>query len=564
MQQKPSTHGLQDAASLAMSALLARLDLSQGARPFFWVDFRSQPAQAQHSYWDYCDIAARFVDGLVLARAMTGRQDAADEEVQLRNFLWAQQDPFDGLFYNPEPDTSAGAEKSKYLPDQQMTAAARHVDLFCQRAPLLAMTTLLASGDDSVRPRLRALVRGLRSIAERGAPYGAPSDEYRFPTYRWALRPRQQWFNGANVPERWLGYRYAVLTGLPRYAQLSGDEAALDLANGLARYYMRHGDVPADGRFRANTHSGGVLPSAVGIARLGLLTGDAEMIAWAQRVYAWVREQTPDFGFMADGLGLDGFFAGTCETCGLADLQHLAILLAEAGLGDYWDDVERVARNQLIENQYRDEAALQAALPGLTPEVRAMLHGGFECAAHPNHLLTWDGAEGCCIGGGLRALYLTWRAAVSETADETRVNMGISRATPHAQITALEPWAGRIEVKVNEPRIVSIRVPGHADLREVRTLVGGADARVMWNGRYVRFEGLQAGQVAAIEYPLREDSREYAIAGQTYRGTWRGHTMIEIDPPGERYPIYQRRAWADASPVTSPAPPASVATVALW
>lgn len=29
---------LQNAASLAMSALLARLDLTMGARPFFWVD----------------------------------------------------------------------------------------------------------------------------------------------------------------------------------------------------------------------------------------------------------------------------------------------------------------------------------------------------------------------------------------------------------------------------------------------------------------------------------------------------------------------------------------------
>src|SRR4029450_13811073 len=44
---------LQSAASLAMSALLARLDLSQGGRPFFWVDFRHEPPQPSHSHWDY-------------------------------------------------------------------------------------------------------------------------------------------------------------------------------------------------------------------------------------------------------------------------------------------------------------------------------------------------------------------------------------------------------------------------------------------------------------------------------------------------------------------------------
>src|SRR5262245_58130845 len=92
-------HWLQNAASLAMSALLARLDHAREARPFFWIDLRQQPPQASHSYWDRCDIAGRFVDGLVLARQMTGRRDEAESELLLRDFLWAQQDPQDGLFY---------------------------------------------------------------------------------------------------------------------------------------------------------------------------------------------------------------------------------------------------------------------------------------------------------------------------------------------------------------------------------------------------------------------------------------------------------------------------------
>ncbi|MBM3278587.1 MAG: hypothetical protein FJY95_10990 [Candidatus Handelsmanbacteria bacterium] len=82
---------------------------------------------------------------------------------------------------------------------------------------------------------------------------------------------------------------------------------AIDLALLIARYYMKHGDVPPDGRFRADTHSGGVLPVSAGVARLGLAFGQRELVEWAHRVYLWTRENTPDFGFLRDGVGLEGF-----------------------------------------------------------------------------------------------------------------------------------------------------------------------------------------------------------------------------------------------------------------
>jgi hypothetical protein len=538
----PADHMLQDATRLALAALLARLDPDQHARPWFWVDFRKGPQEA-HSYWDYCDIAGRYVDGLALGRIVTADlppdRDALEAEERLREFLWAQQDPADGLFYNPEDDVT-GSEMSKYLLNPSASERPRHVDMFCQRAPLLAMTTLLAAGDTSLRARIYHMIRGLANIAEYHG------DEARFASYRWAPTVRPEWMQGTGAPEKWQGYRYALLTALARYVELTGDPAATDLALRLARWYIRHGDVPPDGRFRGNTHSGGILPTAVGIARLAACQGDADMLAWANRVYLWVAEQTPDFGFLADGLGLDGFFSGTSETCALTDYIHLALLLTEAGAGEYWDDIERISRNQLIENQYRDPVMLRAAFPGITERVLNMLYGGFECAAYPNSLLTWDGAEGCCIGGGLRALYLTWRAGVTEDEHAVRVNLGFSQETGAAAITGFEPWEGRVEVRLHAPRAVLIRAPGYAAAGEMAAWVDGRPVQAGWDGRYVRFPGLAAGQTAAITYPLGEATRDYRIAGHDYRGTWRGNTLVGIDPPGSRYPTYQRRSLIDA------------------
>ncbi|MHB0856253.1 MAG: hypothetical protein ACYC5M_01620 [Anaerolineae bacterium] len=517
-----------------MSALIARLDMERAARPFFWVDYRSTPPTASHSYWDHCDIAGRYVDGLVLARALTGREDAVEEELALREYLWAQQDPVDGLFYNPEHEESSDAEVSKYIPDGTQATRPRHVDLFCQRAPLLALATLLAAGDESARPRLQQMVRGLIRISCR------EGDEVSFPTWRWSPTVKPEWHAGATAPEKWLGYRYALLTGLARYVELTGDPEAADLAMGLARWYMRHGDVPYDGCFAGNTHSGGILPATVGIARLGVWAGEREMVAWADRVYTWVRSQTPEFGFLVDGLGQEGFFASTCETCGLADLLHLAIVLSESGVGDYWDDIERYARNQLIENQYSDAAALREALPGVSDRVHAMLWGGYECAAHPNSLLTWNGAEGCCIGGGIRALYLVWRAAVQERGEETRVRMGLSRETPHVQVVGEEPWAGRITIRLASPRRLLVRVPDHAALDAVRVSADEASVPTRFEGRYLVLEGLRAGQEAVVGYPLRDETHGYHIGEQDYIGRWRGNTMMDIEPKGGRYPTYCR------------------------
>jgi hypothetical protein len=540
---------LQAAASSALSCLIARLDSQLGARPYFWIDIRENPPGAHHSYWDSTDIAGRFVDGFILGRLITNRADHHYEEEQLRTLLFEQQGSPDGLFWNWEDVQPSNAEMSKYAPDAGVLTAQRHVDMFCQRSPLLAMTSMLAMGDESVTPRIRQMIGGLRSIAQQDG------DEWRFPTYRWAPVVRPAWIHGESVPERWLGYRYALLTGLARYVQLTGDPPASELALGLARHYMRYGDVPLDGRYAANTHSGGVLPVAVGVARLGIWASDAEMVDWSRRVLDWTLQSIPEFGFLFDGLGLDGFFSTTCETCGLADLVHLALLLTEAGAGDYWDAIERIVRNQLLENQLRDSGKLRALFPGIEEPVLAMMHGGFECAAYPNRLLNYTGVEGCCIGGGLRALYLAWRAAVTEVDGQSSINLGFSRSTPFVEVIGHEPWRGRIDVRVRTPRRVRVRLPGGADPHQAMLQVDGRAVEEAWEGRYAVFDRLNPGQTASLIYPLAESDRNYWIGDAEYVGSWRGNTMLEISPRGGGYAIYDRRSVLQLDPLVSAALP---------
>jgi len=551
-----TTNWLSDSASMAMDAMLARLDMERGARPYFWIDYQSQPPRAQHSYWDTCDIAGRFVDGLALARILTGRQDGRAAEEMLRTFLWAQQDPTNGLFFNPDDEhESTNAEMSKYIPAAGVMTSARHADMFCQRGPMLAMITLMQLGDDSMRARLSKMVHGLRAIAVR------EDDELRFASYRWAEAIRPEWIAPQSVPEKWTGYRYASLTALARYVELTRDPVAVELALGLATHYMRRGEVPPDGRYRCNTHSGGVLPTAAGIARLGAALGRSDLIQWAERVYLWTRANMTDFGFLPDGLGLDGFFAGTCETCALADFVHLAVVLSECGAGEYWDDVERLVRNQLLANQYTDVDAIRRAFPGVTDDVLAMLRGGFECAARPNDLFNWAGAEACCIGGGVRALYLAWRAAIETRDGETSVRMGVTRQTNAAIVTAYAPWDGRIDVQSLRTQRIRVRIPEGVAASSVRIFVDGRPAHHRSSGRWIVVDDVGQGRVVTASFELQRAARAYRVADVDYQADWLGDTIVAMRPPGVRHPTYRR----DVRTFTESAPPSpTMHSPPLW
>jgi hypothetical protein len=273
------------------------------------------------------------------------------------------------------------------------------------------------------------------------------------------------------------------------------------------------------------------------------------MVDWSQRVLDWTIQNTPEFGFLLDGLGLDGFFSTTCETCGLADLIHLALLLTESHVGDYWDTIERIARNQLMENQLRDAARLRSLFPAIEEPVLAMMHGGFECAAYPNRLLNYTGVEACCIGGGLRALYLAWRAAVTETESQSSVNMGFSRSTPYIQVIGHEPWRGRIDVRALATRRICVRLPGGVLQHEATLQVDGRAVEPVWEGQYAVLDRLDPGQVATLTYPIVEFERDYQILGSKFVGSWRGNTMLQISPQADGYSTYHRHGLLRQEPL---------------
>jgi hypothetical protein len=541
MMDRPATYFWQEAAMSAMSAIAARVDHNRGGQPYFWLNLKTDPPRLEHQSWDYCDMSGRWVDGLLLGRLMTGAQQFEAVEQTLRSFLLTRANPRDGLFYNaeaPEFGSRGGA------------------DLFCQGRVLFGLLSWwLESGESRIEGYIQRLVAGLAQAAVWDG------DCAFFPA---TLRGEGIWLN---VPDAVgeldpkvapalgaPGYWASVLNSVMIYHQHSGSAGALHLAGGLARYYMqRSGAVAMDGSYIGHTHSGGVLPTTAGILRLGLTIGDKGMVRWARQVFEHTRRHTTSFGWLPDGVGFpnDYLWSQSCETCALSDYLELAILLSEAGVGDYWDDVERCARNQLLENQFRQ---VEDVLPHGTEErVIAAARGSFACAAWPNTPFGWDeGLEGCCLGSGLHALYLVWNHALVEHDGTVYVNLPISRSVSSLEVMSNEPYGGTLRIQVRKQCAIDLRLPPALATTAVQITINARPIQDTVSKGHCRISGLQPGDALVVNYPLVERRETHTIAGNSYVTSWRGQTVVNIEPAAKRCPSYQGRTMNQSRPPHAP------------
>jgi hypothetical protein len=528
----PQTGLLQDACALALGNIVARLDRSRDFQPYFRIQLE-RPARAVHDSWDYCDMAGRYVDAMVLIRQVTGLS-ADEEETGLRRFLLRNANPRDGLFYNQK------SEHSEYV-----------VDMFCQSRVLIGLCTwYMETGDAHVLERLRHLVHGLIGIAER-------RDDYVF--YPRNLYREGTWLEGGLFyapKDLWTvkpGYGGTQLEGIMRYVELTGDEAVLPFVRQYLNYFLEAARVvDEEGHFTGHLHSQGIVPTMVGACMYAEATGDRALLGRCERFLQFTLAHCSAFGWVPDGIGWP-----TCETCAIGDVIHLAVHLSRLGQGDFWYEVERIARNQLLENQFREPERVLAARdaePGLEPLIR----GSFASWAQPNDLLCGPDLEGCCTGGGVRALFHVLHNCVArEEPDAVAVRMLFSVDTPFVQVRSGLPYRGRVQVQLKQAARLRLRRPEGVETTAITLSLNGSPSTVTSafareDGPYLVFEPLIAGTTIEMNFPTPITTRHETVAGASYMITWKGNTVIHMTPAGEGYPTYRRDAWQQESILAEP------------
>ena len=559
---------LEERAELALNALTRNVD--PGLRYTLYFDCRLQldpPVLSHHPYWDHCDGTGRTYAALLLAREMTGSDTGGEIDAHLQRLVASYQGE-QGLCWIPAPDYPPAATRRPLPPV---------AEFWGQRGCLMAYVTAYQRSTDpgeraTLRGRIDALIHGLKSIAlERDGRLYYPVPPRERPVDADELfYPRGGW-QGGDEP-RGTGVMCAaapVLRPIVQYLMTGArNPEAVALCDGLARYVVeRADDFGPDGSFRGHFHSR--VATAAGILLWGRYSEQPDLVRWAHAVYRFARTVGTSFGWFPEFVG-----EHACETCGITDMIDLAILLAGAGHPQYWSDAERFGRNHLAESQFLD-AAWERQVPKLgataTAEfidscapvqlnregVRDVLPGAFSGGSAPNAVVDTRRGHwwmGCCNAHGVHGLFLLWKHAVQATRTAVRVNMLFNRSTPWADVRSQLPREGRVEVTMRQHGTLAVRIPDDVPRASVavdwslspssmsRSDRTDSPAPWVWNDGAVQVEGLRPGAKVTIGFPLAERDETTSVLGDEYRVSWRGDTVMAIDPPGRAGPLYRRRA----------------------
>jgi hypothetical protein len=252
-----------------------------------------------------------------------------------------------------------------------------------------------------------------------------------------------------------------------------------------------------------------------------------------------------------EGFGRPRAIALKSETCGIADMIALAIRLSNAGVGDFWEDVDQYVRNQLVEQQLigadlmrsASEASPQQAARDVVrtgEEVIETIVGAFSDWAGLTHA---GEPAGCCTGNGSQALYYAWEGMVRCEGGCARVNLLLNRASPWLDVDSYLPYEGKVVLKNKTAGTICVRIPYWVEKAAVRPQVNDAATSPSWLNNYLIISCLSPGDVVTISFPMVEATERYRVGDTDYTCQLKGNTLIDISPRDDRptvYPTYLR------------------------
>ncbi len=568
----PDTLDLADRMALAINALTNAWYPEEKWALCLYVSFSRRPAELfpSHVTDAYLNMPPKFLEALALCRLASGSTKNLDVDLEV---LKAQLSLLgeDGLTYCP-----TGTLK-------EFTEPRHFAEVWAEGRTLQTLSVLAQLDDD---PRWVEIAR--RKV-DRMLALTREKDGFRF-LWRGRYRPGEAVPANADEPsgpidggsladnDPVFSMMYSVGAlgyGSALFYRLTGYEPALELSRGLARWALARMFKNDDGRwsFWHRRHSSYAL---LAVFQYGYATGDREVLERVDACYRWVREMgDPLIGFygevMPGEVGFQRYFdpvtwrGATGESCALADMVALALNLTRAGIGDYWDDVDRWMRNMFAQGQILDAAFFDRIPEGVfatepsnaphtdTRDVPARMVGSFFGAMRPedglNVMQTEDGpklrpASGvmhCCTAHGARTLYHVWDSIVERAGDEVRVNLLLNRASPWLDVDSYLPAAGKVVLRIKDAENVAVRMPEWCKAKDVQVSVGEEKRATVTDGKLVKLRWLHPGDRVTLSFPMPERVVHRMIVQKPYKLVLRGSNVVSIDPKGIAYPLYENQ-----------------------
>jgi len=372
------------------------------------------------------------------------------------------------------------------------------------------------------------------------------------------------------------------LWGLSRWYAISGDKQTLELADSLARFYMKPANwgstgpemlVGAEhGHWQGHFHERTF--GVKGLLAYALVRNDARILRFVQQFYEYAR----CFGIARMGffpavlrplpapagqkevgiyMAADGSAPQCSEGCATADMIWLAANLSKAGVGDYWDDVDQYVRNDLVERQMLRRDLLEAMSatgpthktdPRMETDERVIERnmGGFLGGGDPTWSYGWWTM--CCNANQSVALHDVWDSILTHDNGTVNVNLLLNRASAWLDVDSHLPYEGKVVLKNKMARRVCLRKPLWADKAAMRCQVNGQMINPYWAGNHLLVTGLTANEKITVEFPMVDTVETYTLPSYPDRYTlyMRGNTLVDISPRPSR-PIHLKHVSDDGA-----------------
>lgn len=359
------------------------------------------------------------------------------------------------------------------------------------------------------------------------------------------------------------------MSALVLHSRLTGDEKSMEIAKKLSRFVMKPElwetiDVPGmdssqQGFWSGHFHNG--TQGLLAILDFAVATDNEDLKQVVRQAYDCAR---------LNGVIRIGWFPAwskpwlynrpnslelLTEPCALGDMICLGVMMSDAGLGDYYDDVESILRNTLQAQQLIDMEKLRKVSgtkkgsegDSLLKRFLGGFSGGGVCSLGGNDL------AGCCTANGAQGIYYAWHGITRYNDGVATVNMFLNRASPWMDIDSYIPYEGKVVLHNKTAHTAMVRVPGWVDKEQVRAFQNDKEIDPPLSGNHLLIVGLAPKDEIRIEFPITESTSEYTIHGDKYTVEFKGNQAINITPdenPENYYSYYPLDKYrADKAPM---------------
>jgi hypothetical protein len=571
--QVPATLDLAERATIAINGLTGVLDPKGIHEMYFIVGFGCHPPFMYKDTTGWPTNNPKFAESLPMMRVMSGSDQNLDLERDMMQSMLATIGS-DGLYYaivSPDRPWHEGVGH-KYP-----TTGEDFANTYGNARMLLALMAWYArEPDPTLWNAMGKMAHGLADMAIVKDDYAYYPDGQIGEAFS---RPRSGWRDTTEPAVEKMGaegsmfmYHGGQIRAMTRWYEMSGDKSILDMVSRLVRFVLKpkfwgvEGEQPGlhgaeHGHFFGHYHAH--LSLLRGLLEYGRVTHDRHLLDFVRESYEYCRQY---------GLPQIGWFApqGWAEGCAIGDMVALSARLADYGLGDYWEDVEQIARNHLVEQQLIDIRRLEEASASGTerPADRTAPMGGFRPHAGtlPGQMISenvFDRSRGiyggvskpdtipevwtmqCCTGNGTQGLYYAWESITRHTGQDSQINLLLNRASPWLDVDSYLPYEGKVLVHSKTSQRLAVHMPRWVEPADPVVKLDGQSVKTSWVGRYLVVEDLKAGSEVEIEFPVYEQTVAYTLDDRTYQCRFRGNDLIEIShhlPAAGAYPMYVDRA----------------------